>query len=126
MLKEAIIPFFVGIGTGVLSGFGIGGGTLLLIVMTNFLGVDQPIAQGTNLLYFLPTAATSLPSHFKNGFVDKEVLKHAIPAGLATSTFAAWLATGLDVNLLRKAFGVFLLFIGCSELFKKDQKQSKK
>lgn len=43
--------------TGVLSGFGVGGGTLLLIYMTAFAGVEQHLAQGINLLYFLPTAA---------------------------------------------------------------------
>ena len=117
-----MIPFIIGLGTGVLSGFGVGGGTLLLIVMTNFLGIEQPIAQGINLLYFIPAAATSLPSHVKNGFVDRQVLKWAVPAGLLTSALAAWLATGMEVELLRKIFGVFLLVVGVSELLKKDEK----
>jgi len=121
-----MIPFVVGLGTGVLSGFGVGGGTLLLIVMTNFLGIDQPIAQGINLLYFIPAAATSLPSHVKNGFVDMQVLKWAIPAGLLTSALASWLATGLEVELLRKMFGVFLLVVGVSELMKKETQQKKR
>ena len=122
-MKEAVIPFLIGLGTGVLSGFGVGGGTLLLIVMTNFLHIDQPIAQGINLLYFIPAATTSLPSHVKNGFVDTQVLKLAVPAGLVTSALAAWLATGLEVELLRKIFGVFLLAVGISELLKKDEKE---
>ena len=117
-----MIPFIIGLSTGVLSGFGVGGGTLLLIVMTNFLGIEQPIAQGINLLYFIPAAATSLPSHVKNGFVDRQVLKWAVPAGLLTSALAAWLATGMEVELLRKIFGVFLLVVGVSELLKKDEK----
>ena len=117
-----MIPFIIGLGTGVLSGFGVGGGTLLLIVMTNFLGIEQLIAQGINLLYFIPAAATSLPSHVKNGFVDRQVLKWAVPAGLLTSALAAWLATGMEVELLRKIFGVFLLVVGVSELLKKDEK----
>ena len=117
-----MIPFVVGLGTGVLSGFGVGGGTLLLIVMTNFLGVEQTVAQGINLLYFIPAAVTSLPSHVKNGFVDTQVLKWAVPAGLLTSGLAAWLATGMEVEVLRKIFGVFLLVIGLSELFRKEEK----
>ena len=36
--------------TGILSGFGVGGGTLLLIYMTSFAGVAQHLAQGINLL----------------------------------------------------------------------------
>ena len=64
------ISLLAGAVTGVLSGFGIGGGTLLLIYMTAFAGVPQNLAQGVNLLYFLPTAATALPAHIKNGYID--------------------------------------------------------
>ncbi len=107
--------------TGVLSGFGVGGGTLLLIYMTAFAQVPQTQAQGINLLYFLPAAALALPAHFKNGFVEKQALLPAVAGGLVSSALAAWAATALDVALLRKCFGVFLLYIGLSELFRKKQ-----
>lgn len=55
------IPLLAGLVTGVLSGFGVGGGTLLLIYMTAFAGLPQDLAQGINLLYFLPAALTALP-----------------------------------------------------------------
>ena len=82
--------------TGVLSGFGIGGGSLLLIYMTSFAGVPQNIAQGINLLYFLPTAAASLPTHVKNGYIEKAALAPAILAGLAGTALAAWAAMQRD------------------------------
>ena len=103
--------------TGVLSGFGIGGGTLLLIYLTAFAGVDQHLAQGINLLYFLPTAATALPSHIKNGYVDGRTVWPAALAGLAGTALAAWVATGLDVALLHRCFGGFLIMVGLRELF---------
>lgn len=109
--------------TGVLSGFGIGGGTLLLIYLTAFAGMEQTLAQGINLLYFLPAAATALPSHIKNGYVEKHTAIPAILAGLVCTAAAAWAATALDVNLLRKCFGVFLLYIGITELFRKAPKK---
>ena len=68
------ISLLAGAVTGVLSGFGIGGGTLLLIYMTAFAGVPQNLAQGVNLLYFLPTAATALPAHIKNGYIDRQTV----------------------------------------------------
>lgn len=111
--------FLVGTATGILSGFGVGGGTLLLIYMTAFAGVPQTAAQGINLLYFLPTAALALPAHLKNGFVEKSVLLPAILAGLAGTALAAWVATGLDVDLLHRLFGYFLLYVGLSELLRK-------
>ena len=57
----------IGFITGVLSGFGVGGGTLLLIWLTAFEGLEQTQAQGINLIYFLPCAALALVSHVRNG-----------------------------------------------------------
>ena len=118
-MKEWIIAALAGAATGVLSGFGVGGGSLLLIYMTSFAGVPQTLAQGVNLLYFLPTAATALPAHLKNGYVEKKALLPAIAAGLVCSALAAWAATALDVEVLRKCFGGFLILIGLRELFQK-------
>lgn len=108
-----------GLAAGILSGFGVGGGTLLLIYLTAVAGLEQTQAQGINLLYFLPAAATALPAHFKNGYVDKGTALPAILAGLAASAAGAWLATGLDTALLRRCFGGFLIYVGLSELLRK-------
>ena len=62
-MKDIVLPLLAGMGCGVLSAWGVGGGTLLLLVMTLFFGVDQAAAQGVNLLYFLPTAAMGLIRH---------------------------------------------------------------
>lgn len=118
-MTEWLISMLAGAVTGVLSGFGIGGGSLLLIYMTNFTQIAQNAAQGINLLYFLPAAAAALPSHAKNGFIEKAALLPAILAGLAGTALAAWAATAMDVELLRKLFGIYLLVIGIRELFRK-------
>lgn len=111
--------FLAGLLTGVLSGFGVGGGTLLLIYMTAFAGLNQHLAQGINLLYFLPTAALALPAHIRNGFIEKPVLLPAVLSGLVCAALSAWIATGLEVALLHRLFGGFLLYVGASELFRK-------
>ena len=113
----------VGAATGVLSGFGVGGGTLLLVYMTAFAGVEQHLAQGINLLYFLPAGLLALPAHVKNGYVEKEVLLPAIGAGLFCAALAAWAATAMDVAILKKFFGVFLIVVGWTELFGKKKEQ---
>lgn len=118
-MMDWLIAALAGAVTGVLSGFGVGGGSLLLIYMTSFAGVPQTLAQGVNLLYFLPTAATALPAHFKNGYVEKKALLPAIAAGLACSALTAWAATALDVDILHKCFGGFLILIGLRELLRK-------
>ena len=108
-VKEFVLPLLAGVGCGVLSAWGIGGGTLLLLVMTLAFGVDQAAAQGINLLYFLPTAAMGLIWHRQNGLLDKAVLRRTVPWALATAAAGAWAATALDVTLLRRPFGLFLL-----------------
>ena len=118
-MTDWLIPVLAGAATGVLSGFGIGGGSLLLIYMTNFAGIAQNLAQGINLLYFLPTAATSLPTHARNGYIEKSALLPAILTGLVGTAMAAWAATAMDAEWLRKCFGVYLLVIGLRELFRK-------
>lgn len=115
------IALLAGLITGVLSGFGIGGGTLLLIYMTALAGVEQTTAQGINLLYFLPAAGASLPAHLKNGYIEKSAVLPAALCGLAASGLAAWFATAIDVTLLKKGFGVFLIAIGLRELFRKGK-----
>lgn len=114
-----LTALLAGAAAGVLSGFGVGGGTLLLIYMTAFAGVDQHLAQGINLLYFLPAGLMALPAHLKNGYVVTPVLLPAIGAGLALAALAAWAATALDVEVLRKCFGAFLIIVGTMELFGK-------
>ena len=119
---EWLTAVLAGAVTGILSGFGVGGGTLLLIWMTAFAGVPQDLAQGVNLLYFLPAAAMALPAHFKNGYIDKKTALPAIAAGLAGTAAAAWAATAVVVALLRRCFGVFLICIGLRELYRKGER----
>jgi len=111
------VAVLAGAVTGILSGFGIGGGTLLLIYMTAFQDMDQHLAQGINLLYFLPTAATALPSHIKNGFIHWKTAIPAILAGLLGTGLASWIATMLNVELLRRCFGAYLIYIGIRQLY---------
>ena len=116
-VTDWLLPLIAGAVTGVLSGFGVGGGTLLLVYMTAFAGVEQHLAQGINLLYFLPAGLMALPAHVKNGYVERAALLPAIGAGLLCAALAAWVATGLEVALLRKLFGGFLVAVGLMELF---------
>lgn len=122
-MTDWIIPFFCGLGASVVSAWGVGGGTLLLLVMTLFLGVDQRTAQGINLLFFLPTAASALVCHARGGYLDKPTLKAAVPVAVAAALVGAWVSNAVDVEVLRKPFGVYLLLSGVSLVWpkKKDE-----
>lgn len=110
-----------GLLTGILSGFGIGGGTLLILWLTLVEGMDQLRAGGVNLLYFVCCALPALFGHAKNGLIEKKAALWCAAAGVPACIAAAMLASRLDVTLLRRAFGVFLLIIGFRELFAKKK-----
>jgi len=120
-VTDYLLPFLCGLGAGIISVWGVGGGTLLLLVMTLFLGVEQRAAQGINLLFFLPTALSALICHARQGYLDKPTLKAAIPFAVLAALLGAWIATAVDVELLRKPFGVYLLLSGLSLILPRKQ-----
>ena len=115
-LDSGWLSALVGLLCGVICGLGIGGGSLLMIWLSAVLCLDQRLAQGINLLYFLPTAAASLIFHVKNRLVRWDLAIPAALGGCVTAAGAAWLAQHIGLGLLRKAFGVFLLAVGVLEL----------
>lgn len=107
-----LLPVALGFATGVLSAWGVGGGTLLLLCMTLFLQVEQRTAQAINLLFFLPTAGMSLFFHQKNGYIHRETWKNGAVPGVLGALAGAVLALWLNPEWLRPAFGLFLLYAG--------------
>ena len=118
-MKTFILPFLLGAATGVLSAWGVGGGTLLLLCMTLLLGVDQAEAQCINLLYFLPTALVSLVYHRRNNCLDRAVCRAAIPCAVLCALAASLISSLIDIWFFRKPFGFFLLYAGLTTLLNK-------
>ena len=117
-----VLAIAVGILTGIVSGFGVGGGTLLLVYLTAVAGMEQYAASGTNLLYFLCCAPTALISHIRQKRVVWQACLWCTVGGVATSVAAALIAPLLPATWLRRLFGVLLLYVGFKELFFKNQK----
>jgi len=117
-MSDFLLPLLFGFGTGILSAWGVGGGTLLLLCMTLFLQVEQTMAQGINLLFFLPTAGVGLIFHAKNGYINKSIRNKAVLFGVPAALAASFAAMYLDTGVLRKPFGLFLLWAGGSLLWK--------
>lgn len=119
-----IISVLAGLITGVISAWGIGGGSLLVVYLTAFTGVAQQTAQGINLMYFLPTSLSALWSHIKNKLVETKLALYAAAAGVLTAVATSFLASGIDTSLMKKIFGVFIIIIGLSEVFRKREKKA--
>ncbi len=115
---SALLAAGIGCAAGVLSSFGLGGGTVLLLLLTLFAGLSQREAQGINLLFFLPVSAAALPSHGKNGYLRPRGVLWAAGAGAITAALTAWLSAGLETGALRRPFGLALLAVGLRELLR--------
>lgn len=103
--------FLCGIAGGVLGGMGMGGGTLLIPLLTLFLDVPQGVAQGVNLISFLPMSLIALSVHAKEGRLEKKGLfALSVPALLLSGLFA-FAAAALPSPILKKSFGFFLLLL---------------
>ena len=100
---------------GVLGGMGMGGGTLLIPLLTVLCGVEQKLAQAVNLIAFVPMSAFVCVLHAKNKLIEPSQLWLSIPA-LIASVGASFLALSLDARFLRVGFGIFLSVLGVIQL----------
>ena len=64
-----------GIISGIVTGLGMGGGTILILLLTLFNNFEQHIAQATNLVFFIPTSLAAIVTNLKNKNVDIKVTK---------------------------------------------------
>ncbi len=119
--------FFLQVLFGVLGGFfgglGMGGGTLLIPLLTIFLGFNQQLSQGINLLTFVVMALFSLVIHSKNGFIVTKNLIWIILGGVVFAILGSVLATYVPSLVLRKIFGGFLVILAIVEFLKIFKKQ---
>ncbi|MCI5497305.1 MAG: sulfite exporter TauE/SafE family protein [Firmicutes bacterium] len=95
---------------------GMGGGTLLIPILTIFLSFKQKNAQAINLLVFIPMSLVALIIHIKNKLVDFKVGIPIIISGIVFSLLGSYLASILSNGLLKKIFAVFLLLVGLNQI----------
>lgn len=122
MLNSFPLSVVIGALLGFLSGLGVGGGSLLMVWLTAVLAMEPRMAQGINLLFFLPAAACACAFHIRNRKLPWALVLPAAGAGCLTAALGAWLAGTMDTALLRKFFGGLLILTGLSELFRKERK----
>lgn len=111
----------IGVLAGIISGMGIGGGTILIPAIIFLQDINQHQAQGINLIYFVPTAVIALITHGKNHRLEKKVITPIALIGLIGAAAGAFLAVHIEADILKRIFGGFLLLMGLSEVFKKDK-----
>lgn len=112
------IPGCILVGTvlGFLTGLGIGGGSLLILWLTQVLAMPQAQAQGINLLFFIPSALISCLFLGRQKRLRWDIALPAMITGSLSAGVCAYIATALDGAALHRVFGFLLLGAGLWEL----------
>lgn len=116
-----MIYFFyilAGLVSGIFGGMGMGGGTVLIPILTIFLGFDQKMSQGINLMSFLIMAIVSIFIHYKNGFIKIKNIYLIIIFGVVFSVLGAILMSFIPSKILKIVFGAFLSLLAVFEFVK--------
>lgn len=111
----------IGFLSGIISGMGIGGGTILIPSLVLFGGLSQIQAQGINLMIFIPISIVAIITHKKQGNIESQYIKPIIIGGIISALIGSLIAVKVDEDRLRTLFGIFLMVIGLYEFFKKNK-----
>lgn len=122
-MKEIII----GLVSGIVSGTGMGGGTILIFLLTFICGLEQHVAQATNLIFFIPTSIVAIIVNIKNKNIDLKLATIISIFGILGAIIGANLSVHTNVDKLRTYFGIFLAIIAIHEIYTiiKENKKTK-
>lgn len=119
------MKLLIGTVLGFLTGLGVGGGSLLILWLTIGLGMEQSLARGINLLFFLPSALIACCFRWKQGVLDLKKLLPAIVSGAAAAAVFSLIGLRLNADALKKGFGVLLLITGARELLWRQETEKR-
>ena len=127
-----MLEVLTGLVSGTVSGTGMGGGTILILILSVFMGIEQHTAQATNLVFFVPTSISAIITTIKDKLINWKVGIPVAIAGIVGAIIGAKISVNMDVKHLKKYFGIFLILISIYEIYslirqyKKDRKSNNK
>jgi uncharacterized membrane protein YfcA len=113
LIWASIAGFFAGF----IGGLGMGGGGVLVLFLTLYVGMPQLQAQGINLLFFIPVGLFALILHVRQHLIDFKAALPAILLGLLGAAVGSFLARFFGSVVISKIFAVLLACLGVWEVF---------
>lgn len=112
---------FLGVVAGVMSGlFGIGGGLVMVPVLIYVYGFSQHQAQGTTLAIMIPPIGLLAAwVYYKQGYINIPIALLVCAGFIIGGYLGAKYASGLNTDIMRKMFGLFLLTVSLHMIFSK-------
>ncbi|MGV8946035.1 MAG: TSUP family transporter [Lutibacter sp.] len=111
-----LILIIIGLSAGVLSGMvGVGGGIIMVPMFVLFLGLTQYNAQGLSLAVMLPPvtflAVYNYHTAGNGGNIDWRIAITVSILFVLGGFIGSKIALQIDQRMLRKIFGIFMLFV---------------
>ena len=113
-----MLAIVFGIISGIVTGLGMGGGTILILLLSLFMNMEQHIAQATNLIFFIPTSLSAILINLKQKNVDKRLAITISIYGIIGAVVGAKISENINSQNLRKYFAIFILIIAIHEVYK--------
>lgn len=101
--------------SGILGGMGMGGGTLLIPLLTMLFGFNQKVAQAINLISFSTMAIFVVIYYIKSRLINIKVAASFALIAFFTSFLGALFVSVVDVGILKVMFGYLLISISLYE-----------
>lgn len=108
--------------SAVVGAMGLGGGSVLILYLTMVRHLPQLVAQGINLLFFIPCAVTAVMIYTKQKIIQWKFVLPLILGGSAGVAIGTVFLKNLDTKYISVLFAVFLLAVGTYTLFSKEKK----
>ena len=112
-MKEILIGSI----SGIVAALGMGGGTVLILLLGIFTNMNQHFIQGTNLIFFIPTSIISIYMNIKNQKINYKKSILFIISGIVGAIVGCNLSFKFNNNFMKKYFGCFLLSIAIFEIY---------
>jgi hypothetical protein len=107
------LDVLVGFGVGYLAGLlGVGGGLILVPILTLLFGIPQHEAQGVSLFMIVPTAIVGSLTHLRLGNVETRLVLPVAAGSIVAAVASATIAHHLPAQTLRMCFAVLLVWMG--------------
>ncbi len=112
-MTAAMLFLLTGFGMGLLSGLlGIGGGVILVPMLVFFFGIEQHLAQGISMLIIIPISVAGLWALRKEKLIDFGVVMRIAAGAIVGAMVSANFVQYVPAFVLRKIFGIFVLYAG--------------
>lgn len=117
-----IMLIIIAIICGVISGMGIGGGSIFILLTTIFDILEHKQAQGLNIVMFIIVGIVTTIYNIKKKNIEiKTFLKLILPVCMGSIT-GIFLLKKIDEQFLKKCFYVFIISIGIYEIISSFKK----